>query len=462
MGLCLGSKEKPNDFDDEETRFKVVNLNDNGKKICPGVMELTETSLIFYLKKGGMVRWPYYSLVKYGFDSNIFSFMSGTRCQTGEGIFGFKCDRAEELFNRLQDNMQNNRISVISDTDHDSPTGVPPEGRVILYRYERYPSFPTDSNTLSSLQRPEPIGGEIFPEPAAPNPAAQLYMNTMPTEDQMRQRGHLLLTKKSSSGGTSLNSRHSYLEIDDPLRSSERQSKTYQRPTYIYRNQLEKEELERLGSLYANVDSSQALWDTGYDSEERREASVLKSIGVYENIGAPSSESESRSLVVSVSSSGSQSINLVPPRAPLGGYESQPSSPSVFEEKYILEQKTQSSMNEATSSRHQLSKRHSIGRDSLTRQDWAVNYFNFDLRQPPQDSKKLNYIQVEMESGCDSDNPQTPQSPDTSTSLVTTHQSEVYAELDLEKMAALSQIHRFSANDDGTRKTRHSFKHLPV
>ncbi|XP_053550238.1 fibroblast growth factor receptor substrate 2 [Bombina bombina] len=458
MGVCLSSRDKDGGDENSENRFWVVNINDDGKKICPGVMELTGTSLIFHLKRGGFVKWPYISLVKYGCDSNIFSFVCGTRCQTGEGIFAFKCNRAEELFSLLQCCMQNNRISVISDTDYDTPTGSSTLQR-LPYQYDRYPSFPEALSVLSSLQRSEPIGGEGFPE-AAPFLAEEQIQNVpVLTEDRMRPRSHLLLTKKPSSGCSSQVSGNSYFEMEEPTLWADHQvSKSYQRSNFIYRNPCDKEELELRGSFYGKGDFG--LCDTGYDSDERRD-SCLRSLG-YENIAALPNESlRSRSLVVSVSSSGSQTVNLVPSKALITGTESQPSTPSVFEEKYILEPKTQPCMNDTNGSRNQLLNRLSLGRDSLTRSDCTVTYFNFDIRQPHQESTKLNYIQVEMESGCDSDSPRTPQS-DISVPLVTGQPSEFYTELDLEKTAALSRIHKCIAADDGTRKTRHNSKHFPA
>ncbi|KAF5889399.1 fibroblast growth factor receptor substrate 2-like, partial [Clarias magur] len=78
-------------------------------------MELTEDELVLRTHKCDAVRWPYLCLRRYGYDSNLFSFESGRRCQTGQGIFAFKCARAEEIFNMLQDIMHNNSISVVEE-----------------------------------------------------------------------------------------------------------------------------------------------------------------------------------------------------------------------------------------------------------------------------------------------------------------------------------------------------------
>lgn len=55
-----------------------------------------------YRKNKAPLSWPLGSLRRYGFDANFFTFESGRRCETGEGIFSFKCQRADVLFNTLQ------------------------------------------------------------------------------------------------------------------------------------------------------------------------------------------------------------------------------------------------------------------------------------------------------------------------------------------------------------------------
>ncbi|CAJ0963969.1 unnamed protein product [Ranitomeya imitator] len=93
----------------------VTNVDDEGTELGSGIMELTQTELVLHTRKRDAVRWPYLCLRRYGYDSNLFSFESGRRCQTGQGIFAFKCSRAEEIFNLLQELMQRNSISVVEE-----------------------------------------------------------------------------------------------------------------------------------------------------------------------------------------------------------------------------------------------------------------------------------------------------------------------------------------------------------
>lgn len=87
--------------------FRVYNVNDLGAEISLGKIEVTEDDLIFYQKGKEPIRWPLRCLRRYGFDEELFSFESGRRCPTGSGIYAFKCRRAEELFNLVQEAIQN-------------------------------------------------------------------------------------------------------------------------------------------------------------------------------------------------------------------------------------------------------------------------------------------------------------------------------------------------------------------
>lgn len=66
-------------------RAQVINVDDDGNELGSGVMELTDAELVLHTHRRDDVRWPYLCLRRYGYDSNLFSFESGRRCQTGQG-----------------------------------------------------------------------------------------------------------------------------------------------------------------------------------------------------------------------------------------------------------------------------------------------------------------------------------------------------------------------------------------
>lgn len=83
-----------------------MNVDELGNRLSPGQLEITETDLVLYQKKKDPVKWPLRCLRRYGFEAELFSFESGRRCPTGSGIYAFRCQRAEQLFNLLQTHIQ--------------------------------------------------------------------------------------------------------------------------------------------------------------------------------------------------------------------------------------------------------------------------------------------------------------------------------------------------------------------
>ncbi|XP_064814141.1 fibroblast growth factor receptor substrate 2-like [Oncorhynchus masou masou] len=206
MGSYCSCPDK--DFADKhQSKFKVINVDDDGNELGSGLMELTEEELILHTRKRDTVKWPYLCLRRYGYDSNLFSFESGRRCQTGQGIFAFKCVRAEEMFNVLQDIMHNNSISVVEEQvvelnpiettemsrkPHTAAAGysVPtlPNGT------GRYPSFGEASSRPSSRHpsvgsaRLPSVGEESSHPLLVPDQSVHTYVNTPGIQDDRRTR----------------------------------------------------------------------------------------------------------------------------------------------------------------------------------------------------------------------------------------------------------------------------------
>ncbi|XP_061703946.1 uncharacterized protein LOC133515421 [Cydia pomonella] len=101
---CLHSKKEVSEL--HPNVFRVVNIDENGLDLCSGQLEITDTDIILYREGRDSTVWPLHSLRRYGFEGEIFSFESGRRCETGEGIYGFKCRRASLLFRTLQQHIQ--------------------------------------------------------------------------------------------------------------------------------------------------------------------------------------------------------------------------------------------------------------------------------------------------------------------------------------------------------------------
>lgn len=120
---CVGSK---GDVDQHPNVFRVVQGHEGpggqaaGQELTSGQLEVTSTNLTLYRKRKAPTQWPLQCLRRYGYENDTFIFEAGRRCKTGEGIYSFRCRRADVLFNLLQDYIQestynnNNNMTVNS------------------------------------------------------------------------------------------------------------------------------------------------------------------------------------------------------------------------------------------------------------------------------------------------------------------------------------------------------------
>ncbi|XP_072520095.1 fibroblast growth factor receptor substrate 2b isoform X2 [Salminus brasiliensis] len=96
----------------------------------------------------------------------------------------------------------------------------------------------------------------------------------------------------------------------------------------------------------------------------------------------------------------------------------------------------------------------------------APSVFSFEFRRPCE-PHVLNYIEVETEPererGSDSSAPQTPKTPTSPLPQTPTRRTELYAVIDVERTAAMSNLQKALPRYDGTsRKTRHNSVDLPM
>lgn len=122
---CVASKQ---DFNDTHPNiFSVLNVDEDGNKLNKGQLEVTDSKLVFHQKGKPQVRWPLRCLRRYGYDSDLFSFESGRKSDTGPGIYAFKCDRAEQLFNLLQSKVRSHREPATDSTIPRPPEPILPQ-----------------------------------------------------------------------------------------------------------------------------------------------------------------------------------------------------------------------------------------------------------------------------------------------------------------------------------------------
>ncbi|XP_023682217.1 fibroblast growth factor receptor substrate 2a isoform X1 [Paramormyrops kingsleyae] len=531
MGSCCSCPDKESIPDNHQTKFKVINVDDDGNELGSGIMELTEEELILHTHKRHAVRWPYLCLRRYGYDSNLFSFESGRRCQTGQGIFAFKCARAEEIFNMLQDVMHNNSISVVEEpvleanhshvepdlprtprtpttpgyTGPALPNGVP---------HPRYPSFGEGSSRPSSRHpsvgsaRLPSVGEESTHPLLVADEPIHTYVNTSGVQDE--RSAH-----KSSQGPTeprlSLTESMAPPEEPEPRVLLEPEGvKFVLGPTPVQKQLMAKQQQRvagdgeqkggepappvpppPLGGINGGVVPGNPVdCDTGYDSDERKETPPVAK-PAYEHFNGTASGPAPRRSRPPMPLPDAQNVNnSAQRRTALLNYENLPALPPVWEapkpssegeEDEEEEEEAFAPKTPSLNGYHQhssLDPMHNyVNTENVTvplsahkldsgrqRDSSAPTVFNFDLRRPgPEAPRQLNYIEVEMERGSDSSNPQTPKTPTTPLPQTPTRRTELYAVIDIERTAAMSILQKALPRDDGTaRKTRHNSTDLPM
>ncbi|KAK6321157.1 hypothetical protein J4Q44_G00081330 [Coregonus suidteri] len=197
MGSCWSCLYRNPIQDSHLTKFKVTNVDDEGNELGSGTMELTQTELILHTRKRDAIRWPYLCLRRYGYDSNLFSFESGRRCQTGQGIFAFKCSRAEEIFNLLQELMQCNSINVVEEpmimtgSGHAREIDMPRTPQTpntpsfpVQGFPNGYPGYPMRAESSQPSLTDDPHGHSLM----GLGDQAHTYMNTVTVDGELSSR----------------------------------------------------------------------------------------------------------------------------------------------------------------------------------------------------------------------------------------------------------------------------------
>uniref|UniRef100_UPI00358FE90C fibroblast growth factor receptor substrate 2-like isoform X2 n=1 Tax=Myxine glutinosa TaxID=7769 RepID=UPI00358FE90C len=502
MGSCSSCAERDEIQDDHPTLYKVKNVDDDGNELESGVMEITELEIILHTRKRDTVRWPYSSLRRYGYDSNLFSFESGRRCQTGQGIFAFKCTRAEEMFNVLQDNMHCSRINVHEEPSRDRlhtrvETDVPSSGlghpfsivSVFPRRlsYEENSSHPSSRHASVGSARLPSVGEESTHPLIVPEKQVHTYVNTSNVQDELTSRPAVLAYPVTEDG--------EHLLDDVQIRCSEETEQPCINE-FSAEVQLEPQSVKFvLGPTPAQKREREKR--RRYEQENRiLSASLMgkNSRGaqlVYENLNGLVPPLQACPPCCSAPDE-SNCMVAVSSRA-LQNYENWPALPPVWEEpvlpKPVLYNGLHTSLEldmSGNTDDNSSKTLHDNGllennADFLEKCDDPPTVFSFELKRcrlpvaangngggSRTIASALNYIQIELEEGGSSESegmpPRTPRTPVTPLPPQTpTRHNELYATIDLEKTAAMSSLQRALPRDDGTvRKTRHNSTDPPM
>uniref|UniRef100_H3ABT2 Fibroblast growth factor receptor substrate 2 n=1 Tax=Latimeria chalumnae TaxID=7897 RepID=H3ABT2_LATCH len=498
MGSCCSCPDKESVPDNHQNKFKVREMD---------LMILLETVSFVRSTKGnktiGCILCVETTIG--GGGRSIFKVL--ILCPCFQRIFAFKCARAEEIFNMLQEIMQNNSISVVEEpvverNPHQTDLEVPRTPRTpttpgfavpsLPNGYPRYPSF-GDASSHPSSRHPSvgsarlPSVGEESTHPLLiTEEQVHTYVNTTGVQEERKTKPSVhppLESRHSNAESSRARGDHSVEPPEPQVLLEPDGVKFVLGPTPVQKQLMEKEKQEKAGREQVGGGGPNTEWDTGYDSDERREVPPGGTKLVYENVNGlsvPTSVGVRRGRLSSTGSADSQNANnSAQRRTALLNYENLPSLPPVWEtrkpsrdEDDSLGPKTPSlngyhnnldPMHNYVNTENVTvpSSAHKV--ESARRRDCTPTVFSFDIRRPSQEHRQLNYIQVDLEGGSDSDNPQTPKTPTTPLPQTPTRRTELYAVIDIERTAAMSSLQKALPRDDGTsRKTRHNSTDLPM
>ncbi|NXM82150.1 FRS3 factor, partial [Oenanthe oenanthe] len=395
------------------------------------------------------------------------------------GIFAFKCSRAEEIFNLLQDLMQCNSINVVEEpmvvtrSSHPAERELArsPQGPSSL-GYTGLPngfhSFPGESLSYSAAHHPSvsslrhsSVGEDSTHPLLGPEEQSHTYVNTATGQREPRGR-HCMHSLPEAHPPFPPRNHSCPLEDRNPqVFLQPGQVKFVLAPSSGYRRLCRQPRQCRAQLCPPNNNNNEC--QEGCSSPQC----------VYENLNglvAPSSSSLCRAGSSKVCQEDGSCCHR---RPALLHYENLPALPPVWELQPARhgaedtgtaptpspngfseageEEPLQNSMQNSDSSALQ-PRRAFLPRARRSR---LPNVFSFDFpRACPEPPRQLNYIQVELEAEpCrGQQGPGLGAAPGSS-----------YAVIDLKKTAAMSSLQRALPRDDGTsRKTRHNSTDLPL
>ncbi|NXY89140.1 FRS3 factor, partial [Alcedo cyanopectus] len=401
------------------------------------------------------------------------------------GIFAFKCARAEEIFNLLQDLMQCNSINVVEEpvviTRNSHPTErelsrTPQAPNSLGYTVPGFPngfhSFPGETLSCSAARRPSAsslrhssLSEDSTHALLGPEDQSHTYVNTGGGEQELRGR-HCV---------------HSLPEAHPPFPRRNHGCSLEDRNPQVFLQPGEVKFVLGPASNHGPVCRHQRECRTRFcppnNNNNECEGECPSPQCVYENLNGlvppgTSSLCRGRRSKLSREDAGGCSHR----RTALLHYENLPSLPPVWEFQPLRREEEDLGAGDAlTPSPNSYSE---AGEEEplqnyvnserrflpKPRRGCVPSVFSFDFPRPcPEQPRQLNYIQVELEAEPRKahQNPPVPHVPPPATHRA--RRADSYAVIDLKKTAAMSSLQKALPKDDGTaRKTRHNSTDLPL
>ena len=147
-------------------------MDEYGNRAAEGTIQVSDAYLTLHQLEKDPVSWPLRYLRRYGFEEGVFIFESGRHGPTGQGIFAFRCSRAEQLFNLVQAHVRNPNLASVTESNN------------VINQARR-------SNDTNPVQ-PSPEAGPPVELPMRNSPEA-------PTAESLGQNSHMYMNINCAS-----------------------------------------------------------------------------------------------------------------------------------------------------------------------------------------------------------------------------------------------------------------------
>lgn len=99
------TRTEPFDDTDNGSKFQAANIDEQGREVSKGLMQITNDSLTYVITNKVPTCWPFDCIRRYGYieEGQKLIFEVGRKCPTGQAIYAFRLFRARELVDQLDE-----------------------------------------------------------------------------------------------------------------------------------------------------------------------------------------------------------------------------------------------------------------------------------------------------------------------------------------------------------------------
>jgi PTB domain (IRS-1 type) len=146
MGNC-----SPRRLNNQTNEFKVYNVDAKLLKHSKGIIRITNNDMELCQPNRTPIVWPLNGIRRYGCYRDVFLFECGRKCVTGEGLFAFKCTKAQRLHDTLQASLMRKDTGLIKlSTSNGTANGTTSSLLPIVANTDASPINDTNNNLVGT------------------------------------------------------------------------------------------------------------------------------------------------------------------------------------------------------------------------------------------------------------------------------------------------------------------------